>query len=664
MEKLLKEKRSLETSENFEINDENTIIISFASPTPYMRSDFDYTYNEILVISEDAVKWDRLVDQKCPLLLDHDMTKQIGVIEKAYIEGDKLKAVVRFSKNEFAQSILSDVKDGIRRNVSFGYIINEYKTEKVEGQPDNVYITNYEPYEISIVSCPADSTVGYKRNLEEDEHMKKSKKNIKEEKISTKEISAEEFTKEIEKEAAEMTEEELQEQAKQYKEANAALYQKEDDKKEEEVAEVTEEVADEVQEEEKEVETEEETQEEVAPEDKTEEKEITEEEDDEADEIRAAGELIGEEELAEECIKEKKSLQEFKNLIKSKRNINNFTKSLNKEVKNMTKFSISKAIRNACKQYKEDVSDSIETQVIEANRRDLHTLDNVSEFDVIVTNSQLRALGPSATVGAELINTDYLPGEYTPALRPQITLEQTGYKAIPVNGNAISFAINTSGAVAAMYDLDGELADSDMKFALKELRPRKEGVCVPIPYSLLLQGRPEVDAIVEQDIVNALAELKDKMILIGSGSDNQPSGIINTDGVNTMAPSAIFSWAGVCTAEKLIRDSNDYSTNLAWVMNSNSKLTFETTLKAANIPGYICEEDKIKGYPVYVNNALDDNTIILGNFSELIVANFDGLFLKVDDITYIKRGAVQVIATACFDSIVRRPKSFTVTKNA
>ena len=643
MEKFLKEKRSLETSENFEINDENTIIISFASPTPYLRSEYDYTYNEILVITEEAVKWDRLVDQKCPLLLDHDTTKQIGVIERAYIEGDKLKAVVRFSKNDFAQAILNDVKDGIRRNVSFGYIINDYKTEKVEGQPDNVYITSYEPYEVSFVSCPADSNVGYKRNLEKDEDMKKNKK--------VKKIKAEEDEKLQEEEMTETSTEEEEVTSTEAETSAEEPKAEEDEKAAEKEEETVEETA-------------EDTTEKI--EDETEEKEMTEEEtedDSEEEEIRAAGKLLGEEEEAEECIKSKKSLQEFKSLIKSKRNINNNTNTLKKEVKNMPKFSITKAIRNACKQYREDVTDSYENQIIEANRRELHTLDNTNEFDVIVTNTQLRALGPSATVGAELINTDYLPGEYTPALRPQNTLEQTGYKAIPVNGNAISFAVNTSGAVAAMYDLDGELTDSDMKFALKELRPRKEGVCVPIPYSLLLQGRPEVDAIVEGDIVNALIELRDKMILVGTGANNQPSGIVNTDGVNTMAPSAIFSWAGVCTAEKLIRDSNDYSTNLAWIMNGNSKLTFETTLKAANVPGYICEDDRIKGYKVYVNNALDDNTVILGNFGELIVADFDGLFLKVDDISLIKRGAVQVVATKCFDCIVRRPKSFTVTKN-
>ena len=113
----MNKKRAIDSG-SITINEENVIEISFASPTPYLRTDDGYTYNEILVISDDSVKWDRLVDQKCPLLLDHDMTKQIGVVEKAWRDGDKLKANVRFSECEFAQMILKDVEEAKSAEVS------------------------------------------------------------------------------------------------------------------------------------------------------------------------------------------------------------------------------------------------------------------------------------------------------------------------------------------------------------------------------------------------------------------------------------------------------------------------------------------------------------------------------------------------------------------
>ena len=213
-----------------------------------------------------------------------------------------------------------------------------------------------------------------------------------------------------------------------------------------------------------------------------------------------------------------------------------------------------------------------------------------------------------------------------------------------------------------MYGLDGELADGDLKFSTRTLTPKKGGVVIPIPYSLILQSRPEVDAIVEADIVEALAQLRDKMILVGTGADNQPKGIVNTDGVNEVAYAEAFTWTGVCTMEKLIRDANIFAP-LCWVMNSTNKVKYETTLKdAKGFEGYICTDDKIKNMPVFVNNALGDDKIILGAFENVAVADFDAIQLKVDDITLAKKQAIQVIASNAFDVVIRRPKAFTITK--
>ena len=328
-------------------------------------------------------------------------------------------------------------------------------------------------------------------------------------------------------------------------------------------------------------------------------------------------------------------------------------------------FSISKAIRNACSQYKKDVSEEYETQVIAENKRAL----GVDDADIVLSNKEMyqRALtptiGPSASLGAELVNTDYLPQEFVTYLRPQLTLEKTGYYSIPVNGNAVSFAVCTSGTVAGMYDLDGELSGGDLKFATKTLTPKKAGALVPIPYSLILQARPEVDAMVENDIVNALYQIRDEQILIGSGENGQCTGILNTTGINAISASlsAAEVWGGVLSAENEIRKQNIFSENLAWVMNGDTYVTLCKTMKDANncFAGFICENDKVKNFPVFVNNKMPANTILLGDFGEVAVADFEGLKLKVDDITYIKQQAIQIVAIKCFDCVVRRPGAFT-----
>ena len=535
-------------------------------------------------------------------------TNKYGVVDRAFIKDEKLYVDVRFSKSKLAQEILADIRDDIRRNVSIGYIVNDYQMVENENDIPTMIVKNFTIYEVSIVSAPADPFVGVNRNLKIGLNTMENKENIEEEvKPQEDVVEAVDETKACKvDETKEVVEETVEETP---------------------VEETKEEVVEEV---------------------------VQEEINDEADEIRAAGELAGEEELAEECIKGKKSLEDFKNLVKSKRNIN--SNKNHKDIQMKKYFSISKAIRNACSQYKGDVSKDFETEVIADNKR---ALGIGEEYDVVVSR---RALAPTATNGQELITGEYLPQEFVPALRPATALSKTGYRIIPSTGHSVSFAVVTQGSTAKMYDLDGNLEDGDLKFATKELKPRKAGVCVPIPYSLLLQARPEIDAIVSDDIVKALDELKDKMALVGTGLNNEPVGIAKTTGVNNVPVSSIFTWEGVCAAEKLIRDSNDMSENLFWVMNSTNYTKFKTTLKD-DIAGsaYLLEDGKINGYEAVISNALGDDTIILGNFDELVITPFDGLMLKVDDITFVKKGAVQIIATEAFDCICRRPASFTVT---
>ena len=139
--------------------EDRTFEFPFSSEYPVAR----YFGNEILSHEPKAADLSRLNDS-APLLFNHNPDRVIGVVERAYIDGKRRRgyARVRFSRNAFAQEILSDVKDGILRNVSFGYSI-----DKMEERGSGDFVaTAWSPYEISVVSVPADKTVGIGRSLE------------------------------------------------------------------------------------------------------------------------------------------------------------------------------------------------------------------------------------------------------------------------------------------------------------------------------------------------------------------------------------------------------------------------------------------------------------------------------------------------------------------
>jgi HK97 family phage major capsid protein/HK97 family phage prohead protease len=156
--------RSTAITESNAINEEErTVELAFSSEQPVER----IFGNEVLDHSPESVDLSRMNDG-APLLLEHDRTNQIGVVDVARVDDDKVgRAVVRFSKSAAAQEIFQDVKDGIRRLVSVGYSVARFAKEKSEEGLETVRAVDWQPMEISLVSIPADQSVGVGRTAEE-----------------------------------------------------------------------------------------------------------------------------------------------------------------------------------------------------------------------------------------------------------------------------------------------------------------------------------------------------------------------------------------------------------------------------------------------------------------------------------------------------------------
>ncbi|ATA55347.1 phage major capsid protein [Variovorax boronicumulans] len=138
-----------------------TVKLAFASETPVERSWFV----EILDLSRKSMRTGRLT-AGANLLCDHDTRDVVAVVESVEIGTDKVaRAVVRFGRSARAEEVFRDVVDGIRVNVSVGYIIHGVVLEGTKDGIDTYRVTDWEPYELSLVSVPADVTVGVGRSL-------------------------------------------------------------------------------------------------------------------------------------------------------------------------------------------------------------------------------------------------------------------------------------------------------------------------------------------------------------------------------------------------------------------------------------------------------------------------------------------------------------------
>lgn len=152
--------------------DSRTVELSFSSETPYGR----WFGDEILCHDEGCINLDRFNDGLGTLLFNHDRDAVVGHIEKVWIEDNRGKALVRFDEDEQSETIFQKVQSGTLQGVSVGYSIKRYEVldekDSVSSNgrfkgPDTYVVTDWEPLEISIVSVPADATVGVGRSADE-----------------------------------------------------------------------------------------------------------------------------------------------------------------------------------------------------------------------------------------------------------------------------------------------------------------------------------------------------------------------------------------------------------------------------------------------------------------------------------------------------------------
>ena len=670
------------------------VVFSFATQTPYLRQSEVGQYYEILKCQPQYVDDSRLKDDGCQLLLDHNWERTVGVLKKYWFANGKLYASCKFSKSQFAQGIKRDVLDMIRRNVSIGYIVKDYQVvDSIDGIK-TIEVTNWEPYEVSIVSVPADINAGYLRSLEKNTEEAEEGKDTQMKNAKNNKTDSTELVEQTELERKE-TDVDLE---------NKDLAGEDLESKSEETTEVEEEVEKEKQLEQKEICPEcnkpldqcqcekacdGDKEEKACGEEKPEEKKLEPTVDElrvalekslEADaaEIRSLGEIVKDSEAAEKFVAEHKTLDQFKTYLKNKdsKKSNNSIQDNNKMEKKY--FSVSKLI-NAIRTNTVD-TDSYEFKTNEENKRALG-IDN--QRSVFLTKSDLSynamyrayADGFGGTLtgtgipngGDTLIQFQYRPDMYATNLRPQLTLEKTGYKDVTsVDGRPIEWPVCVSGINAAMVDLDGNLPSTSMGWKNIRLQGKKIGGIAYIPYSLLSQAAPQADAIIEEDLIKDLYQIRDTKVFTGVGTTSsayEPLGILNNAEVNQVSTSG-FTWADFVDAEVKIREANDFSENLAWVMSPKTYGTLRATAKNAGnngfVYGFICEDEKIGRYPVYCNPAIPDDKVILGNFNELVICDFAGLQIVLDPYTGLQNNQVRGAGWIQMDATLQRPKSFTV----
>jgi HK97 family phage major capsid protein len=280
----------------------------------------------------------------------------------------------------------------------------------------------------------------------------------------------------------------------------------------------------------------------------------------------------------------------------------------------------------------------------------------------------------TATEGAEFAAiTEW---SYIEALRDAMLGARLGVRYIPgMQGNA---RIVKGGGVTASW-LAEEAAASKVKesFSTIDMTPHRLQILGGYTYDLLKQSALPVERILWDELIRAHAQALDAAIFTGSGSSGQPTGVLNTEGIGSVAGGtngAAISFANLVKLETAVGNANGLFGRLSYVTNSKVAGAAKSTPQVNGFPRYIMEDGRANGFDVHVTNAIPSNltkgsasgvcsAAIFGNWEEVLVPQWGGLDMIVDPLSQKGKGVVELCAIAYHDVCVRRPACFAAIKD-
>lgn len=560
--------------------DERRVSMALSSEEPVERS-FGI---EVLEHSSDAIDLSFLASGRAPLLLDHDPQKQVGVIESVDLDGSarRLRATVRFGKNGLAREAFDDVVDGIKANVSIGYAIN-----KMERQDKDTYVAkSWRPVEASLVSIPADVSVGVGRSSD---------------------ASPEPVTVTVRTEEIPMT-----------NEVDVAAIEAEARK--------------------------------AAQKD--------------AAQIVELGARHNQSEMAKRAIAEGRSVAEFRgellDVIGSERALE--SQDIGMSDKELKKFSLVRAIHALANptDRRAQQAAAFEFECSEAAANEFGRAAQGIMLPTDVMRTWKRDLNSSDE--ADLFGEDYRATDFIDVLRNASSVMQAGARTLNGLSGDVKIPKKTASASAAWIATEGGASsESEMTVGNVSMTPKTLGAFTDVTRQLMIQSSYDVEALIRDDLAQAIALSIDLAGLEGSGSSGQPTGILNTSGVNTVTNFAAANptFAEVVTLETALAEDNALMGNLAYILPAAMHGALKTTEKATGTAQFVVEPGgTINGYRAIVSNQATSGNLYFGNFADLLVGFFGGLDIVVDPYTASTTGTVRVVALQSMDVAVRHAVSF------
>lgn len=624
-----------------------TVELSFSSEEPYER----WWGTEILDHADTAIRLGRL-NGGGALLMDHNSRDQVGVVERAWISGKKGRATVRFGRSARAQEVFQDVQDGIRKLVSVGYRIVEMVLAQRDGDNATYRVTDWEPYEISLVSIPADTTVGVGREGETPAFDPRTL--IQEENemlIGTRNAGGGAAAPVVTTTtgAAATTAQPVTNEQRSTTPAQPATVDV---------------------------------------------NAIINAERDRSNTIRAMAARLNCRDLGETAVGDGRSVEQFVRDFEAQAgNATTIrtaeTPAIGMSENEVRRFSFTRLMnamanptdtqaQRAAGFEMECSAAAIQRGHASAKAGALRIPLDVLRADI---NGEARDLSVgTATAGGHTVATDLLSGSFIELLRNRMALTGLGVRILgDLNGN-IAIPRQTGGATAYWVGEGAAPTESQQAFDQIALTPKTVAAFTDMTRQLLMQSSIDVEAFVRLDLATSLALAIDLAGISGTGTANMPRGLLNTAGIGSVvggANGAAPSWANIVGLETAVANVNADVGSMGYLTNTKVRGKLKLTQKFDGTNGDPVWErgNEMNGYNATVSNQIPSNlvkgtsgavcsAIIFGNWADMLIGMWGGLDVLVNPYILSGTGSVRIETFQSTDVAIRHAESFAAMVDA
>jgi HK97 family phage major capsid protein/HK97 family phage prohead protease len=598
-----------------------TVSLSFSSEEPVER----FFGAEVLDHNPKSARLGR-INSGANLLINHRMDDWAGKVEPGSVSigpDRKGRARVRFSKSQRGQEIYEDIKDGILSQVSFMYRVHEMQEDK----KDRVFrVTDWEPMEISLVTIPADASVGVGRSIEEDEKEVRIRRaddavDVQAEKAAISNSQQEtRMTDSTQGLAAPAEADKVAEALRFVENASAIDLERGRKRAIENLAKCN------------------------AIDSKI------------RDFWIGAGLSI--EQVTDDLLK-----------IKEERGRSNpeSVAKLDLSSRELNQFSLRRAIL-ACAE-KDWGKAGFELECSRAIAEKMNKPPEATKFyvpfDVLqrqMPTQQRDLTVASAGGGGYLVETNN--SGFIDILRNRSVAFNMG--ATRLSGLTGNVTIPRQSAAATAYWLANEgtqITESQQTFVQVALTPKTVGAYTEISRLLLLQSSPSAEGIVNSDLAAVCALAVDQAALSGSGGGGQPTGLVGTVGIGGVVGTSI-DYAKVLEFQTDVASANVMPSRGGYVTTPTVAALLMQRARFSNTDTPLWQgnvwDGQVSGFKAMSSNQMAAGSMLFGDWSELVIGEWGVLEVEVNPYANFQAGIIGVRAMYTIDIGVRRPFAFSL----